>query len=178
MNTQTPLTRPENSAETIVGVSFDDGYRAQEFLSAVSGLAARQQLVLKDAVVIKGRADGRTVVHETVDPQPARTALSGALWSSLIGLIVAGPIGWLAGAAVGAGAGAVTAKAVDLGLPDEWIDWFRLATDANTTTVALLVTHLRTDALIAEVQRFAGARLVYTNLDDATLNNVLAALAG
>jgi uncharacterized membrane protein len=166
----------DRSSETIVGVSFDDHFRAQEFLSATSRLASMKKLVLKDAVVIQGRPDGRTAVHETVDPQPARTALSGALWSGLIGLLVAGPIGWIAGAAVGAGAGAATAKAVDLGLPDEWVEWFRLATHPETTTVALLVSDLHVEALIEETRRFAGARLVYANLDDATLQRIHASL--
>lgn len=169
-------TQPEAEAETIVGVSFDDTFRAQEFLTAASRLAAHHSLVLKDAVIIHGRPDGRTAVHETMDPQPARTALSGALWSGLIGMLVAGPIGWLAGAAVGAGAGAVTARAVDLGLPDEWVDWFRQATQPDTTTVVLLVGQLDTEALIQEVARFAGARLVYANLDDTTLGRIHASL--
>lgn len=165
------------ASETIVGVSFDDPFRAREFLTAVTRLAANRRLQLKDAVIITGRPDGRTAVHETVDPQPARTALSGALWSSLLGLVVAGPIGWLAGAALGAGAGAVTAKAIDLGLPDEWVDWFRTATNPDTTTVALLTADLDTHSLVTEAHRFTGARLVYANLDDATLQRINHALS-
>lgn len=172
-------TEPQPSTEqmeTVVGVSFDDPYRAQEFATAMRRLAAKEQLVLKDTVVIQGRADGRTVTHESIDPRPARTALSGALWSSLIGLLVAGPVGWAAGAAIGAGAGVVTAKVIDLGLPDEWVEWFRHTTEPNTTTAAFLVSHLRIEALIDEAQRFPGARLVYANLDDATLQRIHDAL--
>ncbi len=166
----------ESVPETLVGISFDDAFRANEFLTATKRMAASQQLVLKDAVIVVRDAEGKTKVHETVDPQPKRTALSGALWVSLIGLLVAGPVGWIAGAAVGAGAGVVTAKAIDLGIPDEWVEWFRSSTTPGTATLALLVTHLDRDALVVEVERFRGARLVHTNLDDLTLARMHQAL--
>lgn len=171
-----PHTTDDQTTDTVVGVSFDDPFRAQEFLTAVRRLAAYKRLVLKDAVLISAQADGRTAVHETRDPQPARTALSGAIWSSLIGLLVAGPVGWITGAAVGAGIGAAAAKVIDLGLPDEWIDWFRDATDPHKTTVALLVDDLDNTALVDEVKRFTGARLVYANLDDETLARIYESL--
>src|SRR5690242_6737555 len=98
----------EHAAQTLVGISFDDVFRAQEFLTAVLGLAAKKRLVLEDAVMVIKDADGHTVVHETHDLQPGRRALSGAVWAGLFGLFLGGPVGWLAGAAIGAGAGAVT----------------------------------------------------------------------
>ena len=113
--------------ETLVGISFDDAFRAQEFLTAATRLAAQGHLILKDAVTVTKTVDGQTTVRETIDPQPKRSALSGAVWTGLIGLLVAGPAGWVAGLAVGAGAGAVAAKVVDLGIPDEWVSWFRQA---------------------------------------------------
>ena len=95
-----------------------------------------------------------------------------------IGLLVGGPIGWVAGTAVGAGAGAAAAKAIDIGLPDEWVDWFEEAVQPDTVTVALLVDGFDADALVAEAERFTGARLVYANLDPGTLARVEAALSG
>src|SRR4051794_15667063 len=91
--------------QTLVGISFGDVFRAREFLTAATRLGANGKLKLDDAVVVVKDAKGHTAVQETVDPQPARTALSGAVWTSLLGLIVGGPVGWLAGAAIGAGAG-------------------------------------------------------------------------
>jgi len=116
------------------------------------------------------------VVHETVDLQTGQSAMSGALWAGLIGLIVGGPVGWVAGLAVGAGAGAATAKLVDLGLADEWVEWFREVVQPDTATVALLVTELNRDALVTEASRFTGAELVYTNLDPSTMDRVKQAL--
>jgi uncharacterized membrane protein len=166
----------DDGPETLVGISFDDAFRAQEFLTAANRLAAQGHLVLKDAVVVTKSLDGQITVRETIDPEPKRSALSGALWTGLIGLLVGGPAGWLAGAAVGAGAGAVAAKVVDLGIPDEWVTWFRQAAEPGRATVALLVARLDQNALVNEASRFAGAHLVYANLDDAIINRIRDAL--
>ena len=160
-----------------MGISFENTFRAREFLVAASGLAAAGKLKLKDAVTVVKDDSGKTVVHETVDPTPVRSALSGAMWAGLFGLILGGPVGWIAGLAVGAGAGAVTAKVMDLGVPDEWVTWFRDAVQPGTATVALLVEDLDRNALVAEAARFTGAELVYANLDDATIERVRDAFA-
>jgi uncharacterized membrane protein len=164
--------------QILVGISFDDVFRAQEFLTAASGLAAKGKLVLKDAVVVRKDPDGDTHVHETIDPQPGRSALSGALWAGLFGLIIGGPVGWVAGLAVGAGTGAAAAKLIDLGITDEWVDWFKQAVKPGDSVVALLVEDLDKDALVAEVSRFTGADLVYANLDELTTDRLESALDG
>jgi len=150
--------------DTIVGISFGDLFRAQEFLTASNRLVAQQQIELRDAVIIMKDDDGRAVVRETLDPQPGRSALSGGAWAGLFGLLLGGPVGWIAGTAIGAGAGAITAKVVDLGVPDEWVDWFRDAVQPGTATVVLLLGHYDAAATTAELERFSGAQLVYANL--------------
>jgi uncharacterized membrane protein len=163
-------------AETLVGISFTDSFRATEFLTAAAGLAARQGFELKDAVVIKKNAKGQSTVLETVDLQTGRTAMSGAMWAGIFGLLVGGPVGWLAGIAVGASLGAAAAKYVDIGIRDEWVEWFRVTGNPGTVIVALLVTNLDRAALITEVGRFSGARLVYANLENYTLDRLKEAL--
>jgi uncharacterized membrane protein len=166
----------EHAPETLVGISFDDAFRAKEFLTAATRLAAHGEFNIIDAVIVVKDNDGKTRVHETIDPQPGRSALSAGLWTGLFGLILGGPVGWLAGAAIGASAGAVTAKVVDLGISDEWVKWFREAVQPGTATVVLLVTHLDQDALVAEAKRFTGADLVYANLDESTIDRLKEAL--
>jgi len=162
--------------QVLVGIAFDDVFRAQEFLTEATRLAAQGRLKLRDAVTIIKNEQGRTVVHETIDPSPGRTAISGGLWAGLFGLILGGPVGWVAGMALGAGAGAITAKLVDLGISDEWEHWFRETIQPGNCMVALLVTDLDRNALVEEAARFTGARLVYANLDDATIHRIAEAL--
>ena len=64
----------DDTVKTLVGISFSDMYRAQEFLGAASRLNANKRLVLKDAVIVAKNENGNTVVRETVDPQPARSS--------------------------------------------------------------------------------------------------------
>src|SRR5699024_5968208 len=117
-------------------------------------------------VVVMKEPGGRTLVRETLDPQPGRSALSAGMWTGRFGLLLGGPVGWAAGTALGAGAGALSAKVIDLGISDEWVEWFRNAVKPSTATVAILASEICEDDLVAEVKRFAGAELVYANFDD------------
>jgi len=171
----TRVADPDAPADTIIGVSFADRFRAAEWALAMGRLASRKELVLKDVVLITKDADGNTHVQESTDPSTGKAAVSGALWAGLIGMIVGGPVGWLAGGAVGAGIGAATAKVVDLGVPDEWVAWFRQAVQPDTTTVVILTAEVLVDPLVAEAQRFTGAHVVYANLAPGIVERVTSA---
>ena len=146
----------------LVGITLEDAFRAQELLVSAKRLASKGRLQLLDAVLAPKDADGHTHVRETIDPTPGRTAFSGAIWAGLFGLLLGGPVGWLAGTAVGAGAGVVTAKVIDLGIP-RWVRVVRAAVRPGTATLALLVSDLDTEALVIEARRFTGARSTPTS---------------
>ncbi len=160
----------------LVGISFPDQFRAQEFVVALSGLAANGKLRLRDVVTIRKDHDGKATVMETIDPQPKQAAFSGALWAGLFGLILGGPVGWVAGAALGAGTGAITANVVDLGISDEWVEWFRTAVQPGSHTVVLLIDDVDRNALVDEAARFPGAELVHTTMEPDTLRRIVEAL--
>lgn len=152
----------------LIGLAFPTPFRAHEFETAVRGLAARGQVLLKDAVTVIASAEGKVRVHETVDPTPPRAAVTGALWGSLFGLFTFGPLGWITGAALGAAGAAVLAQVIDIGITDHWVAWFKDVARPDTTTLALLVDELNADAFVTEAARFPGARVVSTSLDQAT----------
>lgn len=161
----------------LLGISFTDAFRAQEFLTAIGRLQSLGDIKLRDAVLLAKGDDGEVRVRETLDLQTGRSALSGAMWSGLLGLLFGGPIGWLAGLAIGSGAGALAAKVIDLGVPDEWVDWFRDAVREGTTTVVVLAEDLDFNALEDEVRRFAGAELVHSTLPAHAIADLEQALA-
>jgi uncharacterized membrane protein len=177
-----PFTAPATSEpysgepEALFGISFTDAFRAEEFLLALRGMASRGDLVLGDAVIVYKSDDDKVKVRETTDLQPSGTAVRGAMWTGLLGLLVAGPIGWIAGLGIGAGAGVITAKVVDIGIPDEWVDWFKEAVHPHTSTVIALATEVNLSALYQEAQRFAGAELVHTTLRPGASADLAAAL--
>jgi uncharacterized membrane protein len=153
-------------APVIIGVSFDRQVMAQQYLLAMGGLKESGDLDLQDAVIVTKHDDGSVKVVETIDPTPGRAALNGAMWTSLLGLVLGGPVGWVAGLGIGAASGAVTAKIVDLGIPDDWVAWFREAVEPGTSTVVILADHIHVPALATEARRFAGAELLYTSMPD------------
>jgi uncharacterized membrane protein len=151
--------------DTLFGLSFDSESRARQFMLAIDELARKQKLHLVDAVLVVKGADDHVRVRETIDPQPGRTALSGAMWTGLLGLIIGGPVGWIAGIGVGAGVGAISAKVIDLGIPDEWVSWFKETVQTDSATVVVLAGEIDQGALSAEVERFPGARLMHTTVE-------------
>jgi uncharacterized membrane protein len=163
-------------APVIIGVSFERQVLAQQYLLAMGGLKESGALDLQDAVVVNKGDDGSVKVIETIDPTPGRAALNGAMWTSLLGLVLGGPVGWIAGLGIGAASGAVTAKIVDLGIPDEWVAWFRDAVEPGTSTVVILAEHVHVAALAAEARRFAGAELLYTSMPDHAYEQLRQAL--
>ena len=163
-------------APVIIGVSFDRQVLAQQYLLAMGGLKETGALALQDAVVVTKGDDGSVKVVETIDPTPGRAALNGAMWTSLLGLVLGGPVGWVAGLGIGAASGAVTAKFVDLGIPDEWVAWFRDAVEPGTSTVVILAEHVHVTALADEARRFAGAELLYTSMPDHAYEQLRRAL--
>jgi len=156
--------------DALVGISLGDAFRAQELLTAITRLNANGQLKLRDAVVVVKDEAGGTRVRETIDPQPGPSALSGAVWTGLLGLVLGGPVGWLAGAALGAGVGAGAAKVIDVGVPDEWVTWFRDAVRPGTTTLVLLMGDVYVGSLAKELERFPGASLVHATLPESAIS--------
>jgi uncharacterized membrane protein len=82
----------------------------------------------------------------------------------------------VAGIGVGAGAGALTAKVVDTGIPDEWVELFKLAVQPFTSTVVALAAEVDLVALNHEVGRFEGAELVHTTLQPGASARLVEAL--
>jgi uncharacterized membrane protein len=172
----TDLSSDNDQTEALFGISFDGVLRAQEFLIALTRMSKEGMLVLRDAVVVVKDEDGKVHVRETVDPQPGSTALSGAVWTGLLGLFLGGPVGWLAGIGIGAGAGALIAKVVDVGIPDEWVDWFKNAVRPDSATIVALAADIDLPALYKEAARFSGADLVHTTLVPGASARLAAAL--
>lgn len=175
-----PLERTnvsEPDAPVLVGVAFQKPLMAQEYLLAMSRLRSDGSLKLLDAVIVAKTEDGAVKVTETIDPTPGRSALNGAMWTGLLGLVVGGPVGWIAGIGIGASAGAVTAKVIDLGIPDEWVDWFKQAVSPGTSAVIILAEDVDISALQREAERFPGAELIESTLPESAMTDLIAAFA-
>jgi uncharacterized membrane protein len=168
-------TTPTHPAKLLV-LAFDSSIRAQEAFLAATRMSSDGQLLVQDAVFLQKRADGKVRVTETLDISPGDAAFNGSMWGALIGTIVAGPVGFLAGGALLAGIGALVAKLTDLGIPDATVEELGKALEPSSTALALLVSHVDEDALAAELRRFAGAKIVQTTLSPESVANLRNAL--
>ena len=101
------------------------------------------------------------------EPPAAALAIILAVVTTAALMQAAGGIDWMV---------AVAAKVIDVGVSDEWVEWFRAAVLPGTATVVLLITDYDADALVREAARFTGSRLVYANVDDALLARLHEAL--
>jgi len=162
---------------SLLVVAFDSSLKSREAFLAFQRLQVERIVVVRDAVFIEKDADGKVSVIETLDPQPGATAAGGGFWGALVGTLVAGPVGALIGAAATAGLGAIAAKLVDIGIPDQTVRELEAATPAGTSALALLLSDVNEEGLERELQRFSGSKLVRSDLDPMTVQRLRNALA-
>ena len=147
-----PSVDTTGAEENIVAIVFDKPSRATEVLVNLMHLHQEGALHLADAVVIAKDESGRAQIKQTVDMTPARGALVGGWWGLLAGLLVAGPLAVVGGAA----AGALYGKLVDKGLDDGWVkqmsDWL----EAGRSALLLLVTVENKAQVLRELSRYEG----------------------
>jgi uncharacterized membrane protein len=166
----------KSDPRALVVLAFDSPLKCREAYLAFQRLQQEEALVMHDAVFIDKDDSGRTEVNETVDPEPGASAARGGLWGALIGTVIAGPIGTVVGAATSAGLGALSAKLIDLGIPDATVKEIEEAVVPDTSALALLLTHMREDIVERELTRFAGAKLVRSDLSPETVQRMRTAL--
>lgn len=158
-------------------IVLDDAIEAQELLLAMTRLSTQDKLVLEDAVFVTRTEDGKVRVHETADMTAGEGALSGGFWGLLFGTLLLGPVGGLAVGAASAGTGALVGKLVDAGVSDEFVDGVKDQLAPGQTALILLTAGGDLEALEAEAARFAGARLLYSNLPPEARQAIEEALA-
>lgn len=169
------MTQQRDPGSLLV-LAFDSQLKAQEAFLAFQRLQTEETIVLHDAVFFTKDDAGRTHVQETTDISVGAGAASSAFWGALLGTIVAGPLGTLVGGAVSAGLGALSAKLIDIGIPDATVKEIEDALTPNSAALALLVSHVKEDALAVELKRFSGATLTRSTLSDETVERLREAL--
>ena len=101
----------ENSTELLV-LLFDDVGKADKALEELKGLANFKALKIADAAVLVRDGEGKATLKETNDFSGKKGAAVGAVGGAVVALLM-GPVGWVAGAAAGAGIGGIGAHVGD-----------------------------------------------------------------
>lgn len=162
---------------SLLVLAFDSSLKSREAFLAFQRLQLERVLLVHDAVFIDKDENGEASVVETLDPQLAPTAVGSGFWGALLGTFVAGPVGTLVGGAASAGLGALAAKLIDIGIPDETVTELEDAIPAPSSALALLVSNLKEDRVELELKRFSGSRLVRSDLSPFAVQRLRNALA-
>jgi uncharacterized membrane protein len=158
---------------TLVAVVFDDLTTAFEMRTALMKMQKEHLIDLEDSVVVTKDAKGKTKLDQATDLTYSG-AIGGGFWGMLIGLIFLNP---LLGAALGATAGAVTARFTDIGLNNQMMKDLAQSFKPGSSALFILVRRATPDKVIAGLKEFAGkGRVFQTSLnkdDEAKLREAL-----
>ena len=151
----------------LVAVVFDDEATAFEMRAALVKMQKEYLIELEDAVVVTRDQKGKTRLDQAVNLTTAG-AVGGGFWGMLIGLIFLNP---LLGAAIGAGAGALSGRLNDIGLNDKMMKDIGQSFKPGTSGLFVLVRRATVDKVLQGLKEFAGKGKVFqTSLskDDET----------
>ncbi len=130
----------------------DTAFEARERLVQ---LQAEYLLDLADAVVVTKDPEGKVELHQIVNTVSVG-AVRGGFWGSLIGLLFMNP---LLGLMVGAGAGALSGRFTDYGIPDDTMKKIAETFQADTAALFVLLRKVTADKVAEELGRFGGTVL-------------------
>ncbi|WP_081962663.1 DUF1269 domain-containing protein [Paracoccus sanguinis] len=148
----------------LIVIGFDSEADAFALRDELAKAQKEYLLKLEDAVVVTRPTEGEYQLHQALNLTSAG-ALGGGFWGGLIGLLFLNP---LAGAAIGAGAGALAGSATDYGIPDDFIRQIGKTVPLGSGAVFILAQDFNLDKLLPRLERYGSrARVIQTSMSNA-----------
>jgi uncharacterized membrane protein len=154
---------------TLVVVTYDDPYKAEEVRLKLRKLQSEYLLDLEDAVVAVKDEKGKVKLNQAVS-LGATGALSGGFWQRLIDLIFLCLAFGFVGAAT---SGALT----DVGINDKFMKELEATMTPGSSTLFVLARHATPDKVLEELKG-TGGQILKTSLsheDETKLQDALSA---
>ena len=136
----------------LVVIGFDDETTAFELRAKLAKLQKEYLIDMEDVVVVTKDEKGKVKLHQAVN-LTASGAVGGGFWGMLIGLIFLNP---LLGAAVGAGAGAISGKLSDIGVDDKFMKELAETVKPGSSALFVLVRKATPDKVLEQLKGFKG----------------------
>jgi uncharacterized membrane protein len=152
-------------------IAFPSEEKAEEVRQKLFTMQKEYLIELGDAVVAVKTPDGAVKLNQLFSTT-ALGGVSGAFWGALIGLIFMMP---LAGAAIGAGAGAVSGALTDFGIDDKFMKDVASAIPPGGAALFLLVRKMTTDKVLEGLKGVGGV-VLRTSFDKSKEDAIRAAL--
>jgi uncharacterized membrane protein len=157
----------------LVAVVFDDPYTAFEMRTSLMRMQKENLIDLEDSVVVTRDSQGKVKLDQATN-LTAAGAIGGGFWGALIGLLFLNP---LLGMAVGATAGAITARFKDIGINDQMVKDVGQSLKPNSSALFVLVRRATVDKVLDGLKSFAGKGKVFqsslTKDDEQSLREAL-----
>jgi uncharacterized membrane protein len=145
----------------LIVISFPDEQLAFEMRAALAKLQKEYLIDMEDVVVVTKDEKGKVKLHQAVN-LTAAGAVGGGFWGMLIGMIFLNP---LLGAAVGAGAGALSGKFTDIGIDDEFMKNLGEQFQPGCSAIFILVKKATPDKVMEALEQFKGkGKVLQTSL--------------
>jgi uncharacterized membrane protein len=145
----------------LIVILFDDETTAFDMRTELIKMQKQYLIEMEDAVVVTKSEKGKVQLHQAVN-LTAAGALGGGFWGTLIGMIFLNP---LLGAAVGAGAGALSGLLTDIGISDKQMKEISESFKPGNSALFVLVRRATTDKVLEGLKEFAGkGKVVQTSL--------------
>jgi uncharacterized membrane protein len=143
----------------LVVIGFDNENKAFEMRAELAKLQKEYLIEMEDVVVVTKDDKGKVKLHQAAN-LTAAGAVSGGFWGMLIGMIFLNP---LAGAALGAGAGALSGKFADIGIGDNFMKELGETFTPGSSALFVLVRKVTPDKVMDALKGFGG-KILKTSL--------------
>jgi uncharacterized membrane protein len=157
----------------LVAIAFPTEAKAEEVRQKLLSMQKEYLIELADAVIAVKQPDGTVKLNQLFHPTAAGAA-TGGFWGLLIGLIFLMP---LAGAALGAGAGALGGALSDVGINDQFMKEAAQTLQSGNAALFLLIRKITADKVLADLKGVGGT-VMRTSFDHTKEEALRAALAG
>jgi uncharacterized membrane protein len=145
---------------TLSVLKLNDPYGAERVRDALEDMHARQIITLEDEAVVSWPLGEKKPLFPK-DALMGETALGGAFWGFLLGLIFSVP---LLGAAIGAGAGAALSSSLEGGgIDQDFIERVGEKVTEGTSALFTLTSEAKLDEVVDELKQY-DFEIISTNL--------------
>lgn len=146
---------------SLIVISFPEEQLAFEMRASLAKLQKEYLIEMEDVVVVTKDDAGKVKLHQAMN-LTAMGAMGGGFWGMLIGMIFLNP---LLGAAVGAGAGALSGRFTDIGIDDKFMKELSEHFKPGCSAIFILVKKATADKVLDGLEAFKGkGKVIQTSL--------------